>query len=113
MGAGFENMKVPHEFVKEFTMFCKNDSRIQEHLPAPAHRPCGGSWGGSRIRPLVRLCAFERAGVRRRVQAGMVAAARIGWIEVGCLRVRNFGVRLGIQRGKIVDSAGCLGVGLP
>jgi len=43
--------------------------------------------------------------------AGMVAAARMGWIEVGCLSVRNFGVRLGIQRGKIVDCRGYLGAG--
>jgi hypothetical protein len=40
----------------------------------------------------------------------MVAAARIGWIEVGCLSVSNFGVRLGIRRGKIVDCGGSLAV---
>ena len=34
---------------------------------------------------LVRLCAFERANM---------VAARIDWIEVGFLSVRNFGVRL-------------------
>ena len=46
------------------------------------------------------------------MQAGVVGAARIGSIEVGLLSVRRFGVTLGIQRGKIVDCGGSLGVGL-
>jgi hypothetical protein len=33
-------------------------------------------------------------------------------MKVGLLSVRFAGVRLGIRRGKIVDSADCLGVGL-
>ena len=66
-------------------MFCKNGSHIQEQLPTLAPRLRGGSWGG---------------------------------LEFGCrcdcvrLSVRVVGVTLGIQRGTIVDSAGCLGVGL-
>ena len=36
-------------FVKEFTMFCIFDKRIEEVLPAPAQRAVGGR-GGSRIR---------------------------------------------------------------
>jgi len=36
---------------------------------------------------------------------------RIGWIEVGCLRVRSSGVSQGTSQCQIVDSAGCLGVG--
>jgi len=40
---------------------------------------------------------------------GIVTAARIGWIEVGCLSVRIAGVSgVGIGRGKIVDCRGCL-----
>ncbi len=42
----------------------------------------------------------------------MVATARIGWIEVGRLSVRSSGVSVGISRGKIVDPAVSLSVGL-
>ena len=62
---------------------------------------------------LVGLYEFKRAGVRGRVQAGMVSAASIEWIEGGCLSVRSSEVSVvGIGRGKIVDCEGCLGVGL-
>ena len=40
----------------------------------------------------------------------VVAAARIGWIEVALLSVRIAGVSVGIGRGKIVDCTGCLAV---
>ena len=46
-----------------------------------------GVTGGSRIRVLVGLRSFERAGVRCRVQAGMVAAG-MGWLEMALLSVR-------------------------
>jgi hypothetical protein len=42
---------------------------------------------------------------------GAVATARIGWIKVGCLRVRFAGVSAGTHRGKIVDCGGCSGIG--
>ena len=53
------------------------------------------------------LRSFERAGARRRVQAGMVAAG-MGWLEVALLSVRFAEVWLGIRQGKIVDCEGCL-----
>ena len=40
----------------------------------------------------------------------VVAAARIGWIEVALLSVRFAGVSVGIGQGKIVDCGGDLGV---
>ena len=44
------------------------------------------------------------------MRAGVVAA-RIGWIEVGCLSVRFAGVSpVDISRGKIVDCGGDLAV---
>ena len=85
--------------------------RLVEVHPTPAQRRLGGSTP-FRIRKLVRLRSFERTGVRLRVQAGMVAGARIGWIEVGLLSVLIPGVSAGIRQGKIVDSVRCLGVGL-
>jgi hypothetical protein len=42
----------------------------------------------------------------------MVAAARIGWIEVGHLSVRSSGVSTGTSQCQIVDCSGCLSVGL-
>ena len=62
-----------------------------------------GGLGGVEFVRLVRLRSFGRAD--------MVAAARIGWIEVGRLSVRFAGVSVGTRRGKIVDCGGCLGVG--
>jgi len=39
-----------------------------------------------------------------------VAAARIGWIEMGHLSVRFAGVSVGIRQGRIVDCEDCLAV---
>jgi hypothetical protein len=39
-----------------------------------------------------------------------MVAARIGWIEVGCLSVLIAGVLVGTRPGKIVDCRDCSGV---
>ena len=92
-------------------MVLKKWCAISRALSGSCTRIEGGATRGLRIRVLVWLRLFERTGVRLWVQAGMVAAARIDWMEVGRLSVRSFGVRLGIQRGKIVDSGCYLSVG--
>lgn len=65
-------------------MFCIFDTRIQEQLPAPAQRAVGGVGG------------LESGFAGIFLGTGGVAAARIGWIEVGLLSVRFAGVSRGV-----------------
>ena len=58
MGAGFENTKVPHKFVKLFTIFCIFDTRIQEVLPVTRTARRGGR-RGSRIRACGRFFLMD------------------------------------------------------
>ena len=54
---------------------------------------------------------FEKSGFLVFFTLAGMLAARIDWIEVGCLSVRIAGVSVvGTRRGKIVDCRGCLGV---
>ena len=64
-------------------------ARIQEQLPTRARRAAGGA---------TPLCKSGLAGDCF-FWIGAVAAARIGWIEVGCLSVHCSGLRLWVFSG--------------
>ena len=85
----------------------KNGARIQEQLPAPAQRRLGGLGGVGKIglsgKFFSNSCLSVRAGRRSR---GEDRLDRSGAFE----RARCWGIRVGIDQGKIVDCRGCLGV---
>ena len=79
----------------------KNGVWIQDLSPALGPRRLGG------------LPPFEKSGLRKIFfsWAGMVAAARIGWVGVAVLSLRIAEVSVGISQCQILDCRVCLSVG--